>query len=175
MGALQRGVDAVDRAGVSAGHDHEVGIHAGVHRGLDLAHHLLHGDDLTAHHVAALLGHDLVLQLNDGHAGLLILPNGAHYIDGVAETGVRIGDHGDAGALHHVGGPGHHLAHGHEAHVGLAQMAGGLAVAGHIHRVKAQAADDLSGKHIMGSGRHNGLLGSKELPDLLRSVHENHS
>ena len=171
VGALQRSLDAEDGAGVGAGHNHEVGVHAGIHGGLDFAHHFLHGDNLAAHHVAALLGHHLILQLDDGHAGLLVLADGADDVDGVAEAGVGVGDDGHAGGLHHVGGTHDHLAHAHQAHVGLAQVAGGLAVAGHIDGVKAQLADDLAGEHVVGAGGDDGLLAGKEFAHLLRSVH----
>lgn len=89
--ALDGLFDAVNGTGVGTGHDHHVAL-AGINGGLDLADHLFHGNDLTAGHVAALLGHDLVLELNDGDAGLLILADGALHVDSVAEAGVGVGD-----------------------------------------------------------------------------------
>ena len=124
MRALHGRVDAVHGARVGAGHNHEVGIDARVHSGVNLADHLLHRDNLAADHMAALLGHHLILKLDHSHARLFILANGAHDIDGVSKSGVRVRDHGHAAAFHQVGRTGDHLAHRHKPHVGLAQMAG---------------------------------------------------
>ena len=167
--------DAVNGTGVGTGHDHHVAL-AGINGGLDLADHLFHGNDLTAGHVAALLGHDLVLELNDGDAGLLILADGALHVDGVAEAGVGVGDdEGVAGSFHGVGSAHDHFAHGHQADVGLAEVGGALAVAGHVHGVEAEVSNDLRGESVVAAGGDDELFLFKELAHFLSVGHGNQS
>ena len=88
-----RGVEALDGGGVGARDEHEVGVAPGGDGGADLAGHLVGADQGLAAHVPALLRHHLVLQVDAGHPGLLVLPHRAHYVDRVAVPGVGVGDH----------------------------------------------------------------------------------
>lgn len=126
--------------------------------------------------MAALLGHDLVLELNDGDAGLLILADGALHVDSVAEAGVGVGDdEGVAGSFHGVGSAHDHFAHGHQADVGLAEVGGALAVAGHVHGVEAEVRNDLRGECVVAAGGDDELFLFKELAHFLSVGHGNQS
>ena len=54
--AIERRLEALDGARVGAGEDHQVRIHARIHRGLELGHHLVLRDHVLALEVAAAFG-----------------------------------------------------------------------------------------------------------------------
>ena len=77
LAALDRGVEAFDAGGIGAAGDEEVGIAAGIERGLDLGQHLLDRDHLLAGQIAAAIGKHLVADEDAGDAGGL---EGAHHL-----------------------------------------------------------------------------------------------
>ena len=92
VAALDRVVERGDRAGVGAGDDDEVGIGPVLGGRADLVAELLGGDHLLARDVPALLGRHLVLDVEPGHARLLVFPHRAHDVEGVAVAGVGVRD-----------------------------------------------------------------------------------
>src|SRR5690606_26700591 len=120
--AGDRVVESVDRGGVGARDEHEVGVAAGGDGGADLAHHFVGRDDGLAGHVPALLRHHLVLEVDTGDPGLFVGSYGAHDVDRIAVSGVGVGDHGDVDGGDDAGRVVDHLGAGQEADVGPADQ-----------------------------------------------------
>ena len=151
-GALDRRVVAFGRNGVGAGNDQEVAVAAGVHRGLDLLHHLGGRDHLLSGEMAATLGKDLVLDLERVGARAFQQLDGAHHVQGIAETGVGV-DHERSGKdradRRHVL---RDLGHGHQPDIGNAEKGIGDAGAGDIGGGKALIGHD-AGRERIGDTR----------------------
>jgi hypothetical protein len=113
----QRAVQTLDRARVRASDDQEVGRAPGGHRSRQLGNHLGRGKHLLALHMAALLGHDLVLEVDRRHAGRLVLAHGADHVDRVAVAGIGVRHHGNIHGLDDPPGVVDHLGHRHQSHV----------------------------------------------------------
>src|SRR5439155_23149697 len=92
-GPLDGADHPLDGPGVGAGDDDEIVRPAGGDGGADLRLHLRRRDDLLALHVTALLRGDLILDVDGGHAGALVLLHGADHVDRVAVAGIGVGDH----------------------------------------------------------------------------------
>ena len=126
---------------VGPGDDHQVRVCPYINRCLDFADHLLFGDDLAAGHVTAFFRCHLVFQLDRSHAGLLVFAQRPHHIDGIAEPGIRVGNHRHIHGFDDIGRPGYHLGQRQQTDVRFPQMAGRLAVSGHIYRRKSNLLD----------------------------------
>ena len=90
--ALERAVEALDRARVGAGDDQQLAVAARLDRGAHLLDHLGRVDHLLALHVAAALRRDLVLDVQRGDAGRGVLAHRAHDVERVAVAVVGVGD-----------------------------------------------------------------------------------
>src|SRR5690606_6703569 len=82
--------------GVGAGHDDDVG--RGLARRRDLQRHVLRADQALVVQVPALLGQDLVLDVDRGGAGGLEGPDHVHDVERLAVPGVAVDQHGQASA-----------------------------------------------------------------------------
>ena len=104
---------------LGARHDDEVRIAAGRARRLDLALELFCADHVlpAAGDQAGDLGEALVLHHDRAHAGTFVLLHGIEDVDGIAEAGVDVGHHRQAGAIDD--GPRHveMLGHRHDADI----------------------------------------------------------
>jgi hypothetical protein len=120
-GALERGVEALDRDRVGAGDDDEVRIDARVGGGADLGDRLFHRHHLLAGKMAAALGDHLVLEMHAGHARALIALDRAPDIQHPAVAVVGIGDERQPARLGDAARVVDHLGHGQQADVGHAQ------------------------------------------------------
>ena len=158
VGALNRPVEAVHRPRVGARNDLEIVVVAAVHRGLDLLDHLAERHHVLALEVAALLGEDLILDLDAGGARALERPHGPPHVEGVAEAGVGIGQDrhrdGIADRRHVVCD----LAQGHEADVGHAERHVRDAGAGDIDRLVAEILDHPGEQGVRSAGQNRAAL-----------------
>jgi hypothetical protein len=130
---------------------------ARVDRGPDLLRHLLGADDQLALHVTALLGGDLVLDVDPGHPGRLVGADRADHVQRVAVAGVHVGDHRD---VHARGDPARvvgHLGHREQAHVGPSEQRGGGAEPGHVHRGEPGLLDQPGSQGVERARRHDRL------------------
>jgi len=107
--------------------------HLSIHGRLDFLDHLGCIDDLFAVHVPAFFRPHLVLDVDGRNPGLLILLYRANYIDGIAVTGIGIGDKGDL----HGGSDApcilHHLRHRKQTDIRKGKMRCRGSVSGHIN------------------------------------------
>ena len=156
---------------VGAGDDEEVGVLPRGCGGADLVDHFFRVHHLPAQHVAAFLGRGLVLQLDGGNSSSLILPYGTHQIHHISETGVAIADNGNGHGRTHILGPLHHLAHGHQAHIRCAQLAGGLSVARHVHAGKARGFRQSGAERVVCARQDQDLLGVHQFSQSFSCLH----
>ena len=131
--ARHRILPPVDGIGVAAGDDDKIGVAAGVQGGADFLHVFRDGNHLLAGKKAALLGKQLVLQMDGRHAGRLVFPHRALHIQRVAVARVGIADDGNVHRIGDIFGVGNHLGHREQPHIGEAPL-GRSAGAGHINR-----------------------------------------
>ena len=110
--AVERGLQAFDRARIGARDDHHVRVAAGIDGGLDLADHLGLGHELLAFVVAAFLRGDLVFEMKSGDAGLLVFAHAAHHVDRIAVTAVHVADDRNIDGFDRARDPLHVLGHG---------------------------------------------------------------
>ena len=96
---VDRGLQPLDSARVRTGNDDQVGIAPGIDRSLDLADHFRSGNDFFPFVMAALLRRDLILDMEPGDPGFLVLAHGADHIDRVAVAGIGVGDDRDRDGL----------------------------------------------------------------------------
>jgi hypothetical protein len=94
----------------------------------------------------------LVLEVDAGHPGLLVLADRAHDVDRVAVAGVRVGDHRDVHRADDPAGVVDHLGAGEQAHVRAADQRGGGAEPGHVDGVEAGLLDQPGGQRVVGAG-----------------------
>ena len=127
--ARQRAVEALHRAGVRAGDDEEVRAAPRRDGGGHLGRHLAGSDELLALHVPALLGHDLVLEMDRGHPGGLVLADGADDVERIAVARVGVGITGMSTACGDPPGVVDHLRQRQQPHVRPSQPARGCAEA----------------------------------------------
>jgi hypothetical protein len=147
------GGEPVDRRGVGAGDQEEVGVAAGGDGGPDLADHLVDADHGLAAHVPALLGHHLVLQVDPRDAGLLIALHGPHHVDRVTGARVGVGDHRDADGRDDPAGVVDHLRTGQQPHVGPADQRRRGAEARHVDDAEPGLLDEPGREGVVGPRR----------------------
>ena len=75
------------------------------------------GDHLFAGEEPALLGEQLVFNVDASHAGGLVLANGPLYVQRVSVARVRVADDWDIYCTGDVLGIGNHLSHGQQTHI----------------------------------------------------------
>ena len=153
---------AVDGNCVRAGNDHRIGILPGIDGGAYFCHHLLFGDDLLALHMAAALGHDLILKLYTGYAGLFKQFYRAYYIKVIAISSVAVCNDGKVCRFTYVSGLFSHLCLRKESHIRQAQSRIGNACACHIKRFKAYCFGCDGGESIIDAGEHQDSLVLKD-------------
>ena len=127
------------------------GSRARLDGGPQLADHLVGADQQLAAHVPALLGHDLVLELDPGDAGLLVELHGADDVDRVAVAGVGVGDDRDVDGGDDPAGVVDHLRARQQTHVGAADQRGRRPEAGHVDRVEAGLLDQPGAQRVVGA------------------------
>jgi hypothetical protein len=162
LAALERVLQAVHHDRVAARDDHEIGVVPGVERGLDLARHLLRGDQALADHVAAALGPHLVLDMDAGHPGALELAHRARGVEGVAVAVVGVDDHRDAHRLGDVARVLHHLRHGDQADVRIAAAHGSAGAGHHAQRI-ADLLDDPRAQAVVGAAAEDDARRGQQL------------
>ena len=158
-GTLQRRVQALHRARVGAGDDEEVRALARGDRGGHLGRHLAGADELLALHVPALLGHDLVLEMDGGDAGRLVLVDRADHVERIAVSRVGVRDHRDPDRLCDPPRVVNHLREGEQSNVGPAQPPRGGPEPGHIDRGKARLLDEPRAERVIAAGRQHHVAG----------------
>src|SRR5262245_20104386 len=82
----------------------------------------------------AFLWHHLVLEMDRGYAGGLVLARGADHVDRVAVPGVGVGHYRDIDRLRDPSGVVDHLGQSHQPDVGATQPRGRAAEPDHISR-----------------------------------------
>jgi hypothetical protein len=150
-------VQAVDRQGVGARHDHQIRVPSGVQGRLELLQEVPGRHYVLAGHVAAALGKDLVLNEQPGDPGLLEAPHHARHIGGVAETGVAVDEDRQAGRLDDPAVVVGHLGHGELGGVRRSQERGGGAVAAAGHGLETGGLDDPGDQGVVGHGHDQDL------------------
>ena len=169
--AVDRRLQTLDGARVRARDDDHVRIAPRVHRRLDLADHLRLAHQLLALVVAALLGRDLVFEMEGGDAGLLVLPHAADHVERVAVAGVHVGDHRDVQGVHRARDVLRDLGHREQAHVRIAGRAR-VAAAGEVDRLESRDLHEPRGQRVVGA-RHDGVgVFGEQLAQLLSRAHE---
>ena len=181
---------------VGAGDDVGFAVEARIHRSLDLADHLLRGDQRLVRQMAATFGDGLVLELDSAGAGAFEDAHGALDVQRIAIAGVGVHDQRRLDALADMGQRIGHLAHGHETDVGAPELGIGDGGARQIERLESRIGGDGGGEgiehpgsehdsargepcaqalgplgfcHVMVSARGSGALGMGSQRLLLRS------
>ena len=139
VGAPDRLVEPGDGARVGARDDHEVAAAARGSGGADLGQPVVARHDLLVVEMAAFLRKALVLDMDAGDPGGLVLAHRAHDVQLVAVAGIGVGDDRQVDRGGDAAGVVHHLGHRDEAEIGIAQGRGG-AGAGHVDRVVTRRA-----------------------------------
>ncbi len=103
LSPFDRGLEALDRAGVRARDDLEIRILARVGGRADLVEHFRQWRHRLAGEVAAAFREGLVLDLDGIRAGAFQRAHGVPCIDGIAESGVDVHDEGQV--LHRLADP----------------------------------------------------------------------
>ena len=101
-----------------------------------LLHHLLRGYDLFAVKEAAFLGEELVLDVDGGHPGGLVLFDGAVDVKGIAVTGVSVAYHRNFHCISDIARVLDHFGLCQQPNVGVSPL-GGCARACHVDGIKA--------------------------------------
>ena len=135
-----------------------------------LLHHLLGGDDILAFEEPAFLGEDLIFDVDGGNARLLVLPDGAPYVDGIAIAGVGVAHHGHGHRIHDIASVLHHLRLGEEAHIGEALLSRSPG-AGHIDSLKPGCFSYLGMKGVQDEGGNDHTSRVDELPEAGHRLH----
>ena len=161
--ALERGVEPLDRARVGAGDDHELRRAAGLDRGAHLLDHLARRDHLLAVHVAAALGRHLVLEVEPGDAGRLVLADRAHHVERVAVAVVGVGDHRDPDGLHEPPRVAGHLVEREQADVGPPEQRRRRAEARQVDGREARLLDQPRRQAVVGARRQHRLAAGQQL------------
>ena len=108
---------------------------------------LFQRDHLLTLEKAALLGEDLVFDVDAGNAGGLVLADGTLNVEGVAVAGIGVANDGNVHGVGDILGVGNHFGHGKEADIGETALGGG-ARAGHIDGVEPDGFGDAGVKAI---------------------------
>ena len=149
----QRFVEAVRSACIRACDQHEVVVTPRRSRGSDLGVHLVGIDDLLVLHVAALLGQHLVLDVDTGDSGLLVLLHRAQDVDLVAVAGVGVGHDGKVGCVGDAAGVVDHLGEPEQADVGATEQGCSGTETSHVHGVEAGLFDEPSAERVVAAGQ----------------------
>jgi hypothetical protein len=127
----------------------------GRHRSRHLGDHLAGGDHVLALRVPALLGHDLILEVDRGDSGGLVPANRPDHVDRVAIPGVGVGDQRQVDRLGDLAGVVDRLRHRQQPHIGAAQARRGGAEAGHVSRVYDHAGEARDPRPLAARGRRD--------------------
>jgi len=133
-------------------------------RRADLADRLLAPDHLAPGDMPAPLRRHLVLDMQPGEAGADVFLDRADHVDGVAEPGIRIGDHRRPHRAGDQPGVQRHLGQGDQPGIGQAQQAQRGAVPGHVQRLMPGVFQDARGQRVVAAGQHQ-----RPLPDHQRA------
>ena len=158
-------------ASVGTADDYEVRILAGIDSRANLLDMLLHGDDLLASHVAAALGHDLILEHYAGGTRVLHFLYGAHDVQYVAVAVVGVGYNGNVGNGADVTQLRDHLRHGHQSNVRTGHGDGSSQIAAHGDGLEAGALSDNGAQRVIGACGEEGLAGVEHLSKHFCGLH----
>ena len=159
---VDRRLQPLDRARVGARDDDEIGVLAGVDRGVDLADHLGEADHLLALVMAAFLGRDLVFDVKGGDPRFLVLADRADDVDRVAVAGIGVGDDRDFDRFDRHADKADVLGEGQEPEIGIA-VRPRIAAAGQIDRLEPGLLDETRGQSVIGAGHHR-IAGTPDQP-----------
>ena len=115
--------------------------------------------------MAAFFGKLLILDLDCLNPGIFVAAHRVLHVQRPAKAGIRIGDQRCAGALRHLRRPADHIGIGGIARIGLAQIGGGDAIAGHVNGMKAHAVGRAGRDQIKNTGRQDKFTVSQALGD----------
>jgi hypothetical protein len=150
---------AVGRAvGVGPGDDDGVVVLLGVDGRLEAGDGVLAGDDLLAGDVATPLGRGLVLDVDGGDPGLLVLPDRAADVVDAAVAGVTVGDDRQVRRLDLPFRVLDHLAHVDHLQVREAKLAQDRRVARHVDGVVAGHLRQAGVQRVVGARREDVVL-----------------
>ena len=139
LGAADRFIESAANGGhrVGARDNDEIRIAPRVAGGADLAGRLFECDYLLAGDMAAALRTDLVFDVYGGDAGVFKIAHRAHDVDGVAVTGIGIGDDRNVYGTRDVAGVGGHFLAGDETDVGQPKQRQRNVIAAHVDELEA--------------------------------------
>jgi hypothetical protein len=153
LGALERGVQALDRQRVGARQDQGVGAAPRVQRRAQLAAHLGRGHHGLAVQVTTTFGETLVLELDHRRTRTLEGAHRALRVQRVAEAGVGVDDDRHAHTLGDAGQRLFDLGAAHQPHVGAAQQGVGDRRTRQVQRLEAGLRRHQGAERVIDTGR----------------------
>ncbi len=143
---------------VGAGDDHEVLIGPCSCGSGNLGGHDIGVDNLLVLHMAALLGQDLILDMDASDAGPFVLLHGADHIDLVAVAGVGICNHREVDRRGDASGIVDHFGHAQQPDVRTTEQRCRCAEAGHVHSSEVGLFDQPGTEGVVTTWQHERLL-----------------
>jgi hypothetical protein len=137
--ALDCRLQSFDGDRIGTRHDHESGIAARIHGGLDAVDHFFLRHDRLARPVATALGRNLVLDMQRTGAGFDQRAHRARDVERAAPAGVDVDQRRQIAGIGDAAYIGQHVFHRADAQIGHAQRIGRHAAAGQIQRTKSRA------------------------------------
>jgi len=174
LGAAQRLVEAVHRAGIGAGDDEGVGIAPRGGGRPQLGRHNVGVDHLLAGHVAAALGRALVLDEDRRHAHRLVARDRARDVLGVAIAVVAVDQHRQLGRRHDVADAGAHLAETDQPEIRQPVTRADQRKAADRIGGKARALDQPRRERVMRAGQQQRALALQQLLPCRSCLHGVH-
>jgi hypothetical protein len=135
----------------------------GRHRSRHLGDHLAGGDHVLALRVPALLGHDLILEVDRGDSGGLVPANRPDHVDRVAIPGVGVGDQRQVDRLGDLAGVVDRLRHRQQPHIGAAKAQRGGAEAGHVGRGETRFLRQARPERVVAPGSEHHLARGEQI------------
>ena len=157
FGALQRGVQALQRQCIGTRQDQRLVAVARVERGVQLAAHLGRADHGLAVQVPAAFGKVLVFELHHRRAGALEAAHRALHVERVAETRVAIHDYGRMHAFCDTRQRVLYFAERGQAHVRAPEPRVGDRCARQVQRFEAGLLGNQRRERVVDAWRQQGL------------------
>ena len=155
VGAIDRGVEAENRAGVSARDNLEILILPRINGRLHLAQHLVERNDMLAVEMAAFFRKLLILDLNPGSARALKHLHSANRVERVAKARIGVDQQRKTDHVRDRIDVRGDLAQRRQADVRHTKIHVGDAGAGYVNRLESGILDHPREQPIGGSGEHN--------------------